>query len=170
MIPSTIFQTNRLTVRPLTMADLPTFHEMQGNPKVMRYTTGRPNTLEKDRIELAEVIAHYASPQHTFRIWAIVSTETLAFIGTVALIQNEAGENEIGYRLLERFWGKGYGKEIVSGIIHYATITLKLPSLVAYVAPDNIPSVKILDRSPLRAVAEYFSETYNEMERKYVWP
>jgi RimJ/RimL family protein N-acetyltransferase len=47
-----IFETARLRVRELISGDFEPFHEMQADPEVMRYTTGCPQSVEANRIQL----------------------------------------------------------------------------------------------------------------------
>lgn len=155
-----IFETERLIVRNLNMDDLAAFHEMQGNIKVMQYTTGKATTLEEDTAGLKEVIDFYDKQDNDFWVWAIVQKNDQQFVGTCALVKDDNQEDEIGYRFLERYWGNGYGKEVTKGLIAYAFNELKKEKLVAVVNKKNIASVKILD-----ATFMFVKEFYNEQEQ-----
>jgi len=161
-----IFETKRLQVRQLTLADLPGFQVMQGNANVMKYTTGQPQSPEQSSSDLAEFIAFYDAADNETWIWA-VTTKTGAYAGTCALFRNERGENEIAYRLNESHWGRGYGQELAEGLIDYCLDDLALEYVVAHAAVDNLASVKILDRSRLTFVAEIKIEEKNWVERHY---
>ncbi|HFA48211.1 MAG TPA: N-acetyltransferase [Bacteroidetes bacterium] len=158
-----IFQTTRLKIRNLEYSDFPAFHEMQSNPKVMRYTTGRPLSEKENRESLGKCISSYAKPGNRFWVWAIEKKLDGAFVGTCAIVY----DNEIGYRFLEKYWGKGYGKEISDGLIKYALEEMKAKKIIAYVDVENIASVKILDRSALKFEKEYFNEKEKCTERFY---
>jgi [ribosomal protein S5]-alanine N-acetyltransferase len=162
-----LFETKRLAVRQLQEADFEPFHEMQSNPRVMRYTTGRPMGEDENRQDLARLRQRYADPNDDFRVWAVIRKADGAFAGTCALILNEQGEREIGYRFLQRYWGQGYGLEITEGLIDYAFGPAGLKRLVAYVYSDNTPSVAILERSRFRLVKEFFNEAENCLDRLY---
>ena len=164
---STLFATSRLRVRHLQPEDFEPFHEMQGNQRVMQYTTGVAATAEEDRADLQRVIGYYNDPNNTFWVWAIESIPGGEFVGTCALIRNPQGENEIGYRLLERFWGNGYGREITDGLIDYALGERQLDHLVAYVNCENLASVRILEQSRFRFVREFYNEEERCMNRYY---
>ena len=161
-----IFQTNRLLVRPLRPDDFEPFHEMQGNFKVMQYTTGRALTREENEAQFKGVIGRYAGPGNDFWVWAIAEQANGQFVGTCALIRNDKAEYEIGYRFLEKYWGRGYGKEITRGLIEYGLEQPGIEELVAYVNKDNIPSVKILDAT-FRFEKEFFNEEEGCMDRYY---
>jgi len=69
--------------------------------------------------------------------------------------------------LLERYWGHGYGQEIANGLIRFALGQLGVDRLIAYVYTDNVGSVKILERSPMRFVKEFFNEEAGLLDRLY---
>lgn len=162
-----IFQTIHLQIRSLHLNDYPAFHEMQGNLNVMRYTTGRAQTEEEDLISLKDCISKYDLPDNKFWIWAIERKVDQAFVGTVALILNEEGEDEIGFRFLEKYWGNGYGQEAADALFKYAFKVQTIETLVAYVFVDNVGSVKILERAGFKLIKEWFNEEYKTMDRLY---
>ncbi len=161
-----IFKTYRLQIRKLTPTDLPDYQSMQGNAEVMKYTTGVPFTPEESAHDLAEIIARYDKVRNEIWVWA-VTTKTGDFVGTCAFFKNEMQESEIAYRLLETFWGRGYGQEIADGLIDYCLDEIGLDSLVAHAAKENLASVKILDRSRMTFVAEKENQEKNWVERHY---
>lgn len=67
------------------------------------------------------------------------------FIGLGSLRLNEDVEDvaELGYMLLPKYWGKGYGSRIAEALIYMAEKT-KVRRLTAIIDPNNIPSRKIL--------------------------
>lgn len=67
------------------------------------------------------------------------------FIGLGSLRLNEDVEDvaELGYMLLPKYWGKGYGSRIAEALIYMAEKT-KVRRLTAIIDPINIRSRKIL--------------------------
>ena len=84
-------------------------------------------------------------------------------IGTAAIVE----ENEIGYRFLEKYWGQGYGQEIADGLINYAFGKLGVEKVIAFVEPENIGSVKILERTVLEFIKEYIHPDDGKLVRYY---
>jgi ribosomal-protein-alanine N-acetyltransferase len=68
---------------------------------------------------------------------------------------------------LEKYWGRGYGTEVVNGLVDYALTLPEVQGLVAYVYSANIGSVKVLDRSRLELEREFFNEKENCLDRVY---
>ncbi len=160
-----VFKTARLSVRPLIVNDLPCYDEMQGDASVMRYVGGKALTLEENRKDLERVIELYHKPNNAFWVWAIVDTSR-EFVGTCAIIKNDEQEWEVGYRLLQKFWGNGFGSEVAQGLIEHAFKSMHIPTLHAYVNRENESSVRILERF-FQFEKEYWNAADNCWDRKY---
>ena len=102
------------------MADLSPFHKMQGNKMVMQYTGTAPMSLSENRLDLKNVIQGYHQSNNSLWVWAIIDVSDLAFVGTCALVKESNEQYEIGVRLLEEKWGRGYGREIVKNLLCFA--------------------------------------------------
>lgn len=168
MIQESVFETTRLYARNLFDADFDAFHAMQSDDEVMRYTTGRGLDEAENRRQLKMCIDCYSKPGNDFWVWAIVRKTDEQFVGTCAVVPNE-NRAEIGYRLLRRFFGRGYGQEICNSLIDYCIDQRGLNEIIAYTDVRNVASTKILDRSRL----QFIEETTNENEltdRFYRWP
>ena len=161
-----IFDSKRLYARELKTSDLELYHKMQNDQQVMRYVGGKIFSLEENKEDLDRIIEFYKKSSNIFWVWATVLKETDQFIGTCALIKNEKGEHEIGYRLLKESWGKGYGREITNCLIKYTFETLKLKEIVAYVDKDNAASIKILDAT-FKFIKEFYNDEDNCIDRYY---
>ncbi|MGG7579426.1 GNAT family N-acetyltransferase [Rhizobium sp. BK049] len=55
-------------------------------------------------------------------------------------------EKELGWFVFDGFEGRGYATEAASALRDWAFQTLKLSSLVSYIAPDNSASVAVAER------------------------
>lgn len=141
-----IFETNRMLVRKLTLEDLTGFHEMQSNPNVMKYVDANLKSLAEHQVELEDVIGKYAETGNDFWIYAVVAKADNSFLGTIAFVKDDLGNDEIGFRFLEKYWNLGYGTEILNGMIIYSR-KLGFTNLIAYVSPENIASIKTLEKN-----------------------
>lgn len=161
-----IFKTKRLHIRPLEPGDLNQFHKMQSDYAVMRYVGNTVQSLEESSNDLKNLIRFYERANNDFWVWAIINASEDCFIGTCALVRNEKGENEIGFRLLKEYWSKGYGKEVVNGLIRHAFEQMKLTEVVAYADKENISSVRILD-STFKFIREFYNHEEDCIDRYY---
>jgi RimJ/RimL family protein N-acetyltransferase len=160
-----IFETDRLIVRRLKMNDFELFHKMQSNSNVMKFVRPRVNTFEENKSELKRLIGRYEISTNDFWIYAIELKETNTFIGTVALIK-DGKDDEIGYRLLEEEWSKGYGVEVTNGLVEYCK-KIGLKKLVAYAAIANVASTKILQKLNFKFIKKLIAEDLNIEEQKF---
>ena len=159
-----IFETNRLLVRKLDPEDLTGFHEMQSNPNVMKFVDKNPKSLKEHQLELENLISKYNENGNDFWIYAIDRKTDSIFIGTVAFVKDDK-DDEIGYRFIEDFWGKGYGLEICNGILQYAKLIGK-NKLIGYVVEENVASLKILEKVGFKKVNNFINKQ-NQKEIKY---
>lgn len=162
----TIFETERLEVRHLAERDLEGYYKLQSNPLVLQYATGEVDTYENIQKNLKEMIAKYTVPNNDFWIFAIERKSDQQFLGTAAIVKEESGDDEIGYRFIQEYWGKGYGFEVCEGLITYAR-KIQLPKLVGYVVDENIASAKILEKLGFKEVKKFVSKDIGLPETKY---
>jgi len=161
-----IFETERLLVRKLSFDDLEPFHEMQSNRNVMRFVRAKIMSYEDNKKDLKDIIEKYSKPTNNFWIYAIERKSDTIFVGTIAFVKDE-GYDEIGYRFLEKYWKNGYGTEILKGMVLYAQ-KIKLPSLIAYVSPNNVGSEKIIKGAGFKFLESVMCEDLGIPENKYI--
>ncbi|MDP3313091.1 GNAT family N-acetyltransferase [Lutibacter sp.] len=162
-----IFETERLIVRKLKLSDLKGLHEMQSNSNVMRYTTGNIKTLKENEMELLKLIKFYNLPMNNFWVYAIQLKPSTDFIGTVAIIKEENNDAEIGFRLLEKYWNKKFGTEIVNGLINYCKLN-DYKTLIANSVFKNLASIKIFENAKFKCVENFISEDLKLPEQKFI--
>lgn len=161
-----IFETPRILVRALRTSDLNDFNDLQSNPRVMQFTSGEAMSLEENRAELQKLILAYSQQDNTFWVWAMEHKAEASLIGTCALILNEADEYEIGFRIREKYWGRGLGKEVAAPLLQHGFQAMGLEKIYGYVDKENVASMKILERF-MTFEKEYFNEHYRCIDRKY---
>lgn len=161
-----IYQTERLLIRKLKTSDIDAFHEMQGNPNVMQYTDAKAKTYDEDVIDLQQVIDYYSKQNNEFWVWAVELKENNVFVGTIALIKDDEGNDEIGYRFLEKHWNNGFAFESMMGLITYSK-KLGIKELVAMVIVKNKASEHIIKKAGFKFVKEYICDDLKLLERLY---
>lgn len=89
-------------------------------------------------------------------------------IGLVSLIKRDDLEFiDIGFAFLPQFMGKGYAFEIVNEILHFAFREYNLEKILAITLPDNIQSIRLLEKLGMKAVGEYYKKETNETLIKF---
>jgi len=139
-----IFETKRLLIRQYAMDDFENFFLLNGDEEVMRYI--RPvQAKEKTFDFFLENVAYYkAFP--LYGRWAMIEKSNQQFIGSFMLRPSTVveGDIELGYAMLQSYWGKGFATESVQGGLHYAFDKLKLETVIAVTQLPNISSQKVL--------------------------
>ena len=156
-----IFETDRLAVRPWTLDDVEAALEMYGDVEVMRYL-GRDGpgatigSVEEMRDRLERAIAKYP-PNQKYIYAAVVFRESGQVIGTALLKPLELSDGkssleeiEIGWHLRRSCWGLGFGTEIGLALIRHGFDVLELPALHAIAYPENVASLRIMQKIGMR--------------------
>ncbi|MGB1042461.1 MAG: GNAT family N-acetyltransferase [Tenacibaculum sp.] len=162
-----IFETQRLLVRKLQIADLKSFYKLESNPKVLQYATGDPKNLKECEEDLLQLIKRYDTPGNDFWIYTIERKSDAEFIGTVALVKDTTNNDEIGYRFIEEYWGNGYATEICEALISYCK-SIGIKKIIGCVVDVNIASAKILERFGFKEIEKFISDDIGLPETKYV--
>lgn len=72
-------------------------------------------------------------------------------IGFVFLYEDESKQMQldlhIGYLLGEPYWAKGYGSELIKGLVNWAYLDKHIHSLIGGVEVDNIGSIKVMEKN-----------------------
>ncbi|RZA31471.1 MAG: N-acetyltransferase [Lysobacteraceae bacterium] len=149
--PTPILTTDRLTLRPLTMADAQDLFAVFADPQVVRYWGFDVWTsLASAERMIAEALEGYRE-QSDIR-FGIELAETGGLIGTVNLHhffpQNR--RCEIGYALGSPYWGKGYAFEALAAALDYGFHELRLNRVEADIDPRNTASAALLERLGFR--------------------
>lgn len=160
-----IFETERLYARKLEESDEDLFFELMSNPNVMNPIPQNPFNKEESATELRRLISLEKSTET--KIWCLCEKGCNDFIGISGLLKNDENEDEIAYRIIEKFWGKGYGTEIAKGLIDFCFITMKSEIVTADVSIENIKSVKILNKF-FTVQKEFFNPKDNCIDRRYI--
>jgi [ribosomal protein S5]-alanine N-acetyltransferase len=147
-------QTERLTIRPFTIKDVPAIHAaLYGDATAMHFIGG-PHTMERTRQGIAGYIDQQRRAGYSF--WAVTERESGAVIGEAGLYpMNGVGPDiELGYALGTPWWGRGYATEAGGAILHAAFEHLGVARVVAVAKRENAASLHVLDKLGFRLEGE----------------
>lgn len=133
MLP--LLHTARLLLRELDAGDLEAYHDMVG---AEREAAERRLTGLLDRQERGEIMS-----------WAICELNRRTLLGIIGLCRfNRVNEHaEVAYELRAPFRGRGYVSEALGAIAIHAFQRLGLHRLEGHVDPENIASIRVLERN-----------------------
>lgn len=160
-----IFETKRLIIRTLRESDADSYHDMTGNPNVMNLIPQKVMSREESDAHLNNFLNK--SPELAdVKAWAVETKNENELIGLCAFLKNDENEDEIGYRLREKYWRKGFGTEIANGLLTFGFEDLGMTKITADVDIRNLNSVKILEKF-MKPVKEFFNVHDNCTDRRY---
>jgi len=164
-----LIETQRLLLRPFDPDDAVAAHAWFSDPVVMKYTPSGPDaSLSVTRERLARYDAHQA--EHGFSKWIVFERASGQPIGDAGLLvlegdarpdrwrsgaaADQAGEAaplrgpliDLGFRFQRSSWRKGYATEVGAAWVSVAFGSLGLDRLDAFVHPENVASMKVLER------------------------
>ncbi|KAB1158875.1 GNAT family N-acetyltransferase [Tenacibaculum aiptasiae] len=162
-------ETNRLKLRPFEKKDTVHIFELDSNPEVHKYLGNNPITTYKQAEDIIEFFEKQYNENGIGRL-AAFEKESGDFIGWSGLKFNKGIEEElngftnfidIGYRLLPKFWGKGYATESAITCLKFGFKQMKYDIIYGAAETDNIGSNKILQKIGLKYVNDFKFEGNN---------
>ena len=146
-----VLETERLIVRQLTEDDAPFILELLNEPSFIKNIADRGVRNLDDARGYIVNGPRASYERNGFGLFLVELKETGEPMGMCGLIKRDSLEDvDIGYALLPRFWSKGYAYEAASAVKAYGHDTLKIERIVGIVAPDNPPSIRLLEKLGLR--------------------
>jgi len=168
-MPNHIIETERCIIRPLNIIDAAGIFELDSNPNVHTFLGKNPIKTMED----AENVIKFIQKQYDdlgIGRWAIIDKATNDFIGWTGFkyitepINGHVNYHDFGYRLIERYWGKGIATETGKACIKYAFETLNLKEIFGICDVGNMASKNILHKCGLTLI-----ETFNLDHTPHYW-
>jgi RimJ/RimL family protein N-acetyltransferase len=147
-----------VSLRKLKKTDLMDYYQLVGDEVVMTFITGTAYNYQEAENELNRLVDNN---RQDFNVWA-AEDEKNQFIGIGMLQQHDDKSGNIGYRVLRKFWGNGYGLQIAECLIQKA-IQKNLIEIYAEVEMENLPSLKILEKLDFEEIEIRTNEMGNEI-------
>ena len=186
-------ESDRLILRRLGPGDLEFLVGLHADPEVARYLAlGRPRTREESTAWLQSVLRNYEE-RELGQLAVVRKTDGLVLgrCGLADLVvearatvssvprgwyhRDEAPpdaeiveERELGYTFDRASWGHGYASEAARCVFGYARDGLKLPRVVSVIHPENLRSLRLVQRFGLRR--EDGIEVGSRLYDRFVWP
>ena len=153
----TIFvETERLVLRRFTPDDVDALVDLDSDPAVMHYVTGGvPTPREEIENEVLPAFLAWYERHAGFGFWAAEEKASGEFVGWFHLRPDgdaRPGQVELGYRLQQTAWGRGYATEGSRALIDMAFEEHGVERVVAYTMAVHVASRRVLEKSGLRFV------------------
>ena len=162
-------ETERVILREILPTDENGLLDLDRNPKVHTYLGNNPvDNIYQIREVIKKIRQQYID--NGIGRWAIINKETNDFIGWTGLkfvtetTNNHINFYDLGYRLIEKYWGKGIATETTKAILNYAFEKLKLTEIYSMCDLGNVGSKNVLEKTGLK-----FIETFDLDGIKHNW-
>lgn len=169
-------ETERLILRQFTPNDVDNLFELNSDPQVTRLTPDADQPPDYTTIQtrtLPQYLAYYQL-YDGYGCWAAVEKSTQAFIGWFylrpaihAAYFNSAfadrDDIELGYRLRQAAWGKGYATEGAKALIYKGFSELEMQRVFTVALAMNAPSIRVMEKIGLKREKRLFDEFGNDL-------
>lgn len=146
-----ILETERLTLRWITAADAPFMLKTLNEPSFIANVADRGVRTVADAENYIATKMTVSYEKFGFGFYLMELKSSGEPVGVCGLIKRETLDDvDIGYSLLEKFWGNGYALEAAVAVLDYGRNVLGLPRVVAYTATTNERSIRLLKKLGLR--------------------
>lgn len=150
MTRTVFFETDRLYLRAWQEDDIEPFADLCADPVVMQYF---PEPMSRENSEQLVRRCIAKQEQDGFCMAPIEVKATGEFLGLVGLNRPTYAAPlpfdpcvEIGWRMKQTAWGKGYATEAAREWLRFGFETIGLDEIVAFTIPTNLPSRKVMER------------------------
>jgi ribosomal-protein-alanine N-acetyltransferase len=161
-------ETKRLLIREVCEEDENGMFELDSDPEVHKYLGNKPiTTMEEARAIIQFLRRQYH--ENGIGRWAVIEKGSNNFIGWTGLkliteeINNHCNYYDMGYRFIQKYWGRGYATETARATLNYGFNTLKVNEIFAIANIKNEASNNILKKVGLQLIQtfDYKSEEHN---------
>ncbi|WP_438350424.1 GNAT family N-acetyltransferase [Paenibacillus sp. FA6] len=143
----TKLQTQRLVLRKMKASDSASLFTIWSDPEVTKFMNINSFTDESQAVDMIEILDKLYRENRAIR-YSIIELESNEIIGSCGYnsLDFSNAKAEIGYDISKDFWGKGYAKEAILSLMDYAFSALEFNRIEAKVEPENINSIKVLQK------------------------
>lgn len=139
-----VLETERLTLRPIALADFPRWAEMMADPEAAKFLGGPQPAAVAWRGFMTMAGAWSLTGVSMF---SVIERESGLWLGRIGPWQPHGWPGtEVGWGLHPDAQGKGYGVEAATAAIDYAFDVLGWTEVIHCIDPDNTPSQRLAER------------------------
>lgn len=147
-----ILHTERLTLRPCTLADLDAVHELWTDPDIRRFLFD-DRTLSRQEASDFLAASDESFAQQGYGLWLFFErsgdaaggqSSTIAGFSGLMAVPDQPPSAVFGTR--PQLWGRGYATESTAAVLRYVFDELGLEQVVADVDEPNTASIRVLER------------------------
>lgn len=173
MVPARVeLSTERLRLVPYADEHLDALSELNADPEVMRYITGKPQTRAETQAIIERVKMRWETWGYSW--WTIFERQSSEIVGA-GCIQNLRREGtepdltcplEIGWRIRRDKWGRGFATEAAHAMAEFAFTRLSADGLLAVCHSENGASIGVMVKLGMhfRGLEDWYSQKVTTFE------
>jgi ribosomal-protein-alanine N-acetyltransferase len=151
------FETERLYFRDWKETDKPIFAQMNADPNVMKYFVKTLDTQKSN--EFVNRIGKQIN-EKGYGLWAVELKAEKQFIGFIGFNYTDFKSDftpciEIGWRLHNDYWLKGYATEGAKGCLNYGFNIIDLNEAYSFTTVSNKGSEKVMQKIGMKKIKEF---------------
>jgi ribosomal-protein-alanine N-acetyltransferase len=143
-----VIETERLILRPLTMADDEAVFAYASDPQVSKYVTFETaKSINDSRMFLETSVQNYAEGKDPLNFAAILKKEN-KLIGSLGYLHwsNVDKRIEIGYALSRPYWNNGYVTEAARSLVAYCFANSDIMRIEARCRSEHDASARVMEK------------------------
>ncbi|GGI56036.1 GNAT family N-acetyltransferase [Winogradskyella haliclonae] len=143
-----IAETERLILSKITVEDAPFILELMNTPGWLKFIGDRNVRTVADTEDYIKNNQLKCYEKHDFGYYKMcLKSDNLKPIGTAGLLKRDTLEHvDIGFSILPKFHGKGYGFETSSELLNLAKHTFHIKTVCAITLPTNKVSIGLIEK------------------------
>jgi ribosomal-protein-alanine N-acetyltransferase len=153
-------ETNRLLLRELVADDFEDVFQIKSDDRVVKYLTWGPSNREQTLNSLLKQIGFQSEENRKIYVLAVELKSIKKVIGNALfMVQDDDFEiAEIGYFINSNFWKRGYGEEIVYGLLNLGFRQFRLHRIYAICDVENLGSINLLKKVGFRLEGHFIKD------------
>lgn len=153
-------ETKRLILRAVSEKDVAGFFELDSDASVHKYLGGNPiKNIEESRDVIKFIQNQYI--ENGIGRWSVVEKKSNTFIGWAGLklikeeINNHINFYDLGYRIIQKYWGQGFATEAATSCLAYGFANMKLNEVYGMAKVHNFGSNHVLQKIGFKKIESF---------------
>lgn len=163
-----LIETERLILRELQLSDAQGMFELDSDPAVHKYLGNKPVNNIEECIKTIELVRKQYQENGVGR-FAMLEKATGNFMGWTGIkfitepINNHVNFYEVGYRIIQKYWGNGYATESTKASLDFAFNQLNANEVYGITNVENLKSVRVLEKCGLKIIGNFTWTEWNKL-------
>jgi len=149
--------TERVGIGPLSLDHAETMYAYRSNPRVSRYQSWEPRSVEEVRRFISSQVGASPDAPGRWRQLGIFELESGRLAGDVGVhvLEYDPRQVEVGITVAPAFQGRGLATEALRALLRHLFVDLGKHRVCGSVDPRNSASIALLERVGMRLEAHF---------------